>query len=256
MKHTTQTASTRAKLGKYAFFLGSAATLVGRAGAQTAAQFTFDTSYSTGASGTTGSSTGGTSGMLVAEIGTGTAIGVHASAATVYSFPAGSASAKAFSSNNWTGGDYYQFTINATAFTSASVSFDMSRSATGPNGFVLQYSTNGGTSFTNFTTFSASSIALGTAATNGANSYSFDLSAVTALSNNATDVFRLTSDGTNSAGATTIAAAGTDRVDTFTFGPANAAGVLGAVPEPSTLALLSIAGAGAVTMAARRRKRA
>ena len=91
MKHTTQAASTRAKLGKYAFFLGSAATLIGRAGAQTVAQFTFENSYSTGAAGTTGTgaSTGATSGMLTAEVGLGTAIGVHALAVLGLQFPVG-----------------------------------------------------------------------------------------------------------------------------------------------------------------------
>lgn len=247
-----------AKLTKYAFVLGSAATLVGRAAAQTAAQFTFENSYSSGTAGTvgTGASTGGTSGMLTAEVGTGTAIGVHALATTVYSFPAGSGSVHAFSSNGWALGDYYQFSINATGFTSAAISFDMARSATGPVGFILQYSSNGGTSFTNFTTFSATTVGFSTSATSGATAYTFDLSAVTALSNNANDVFRLTSDGSNSAGTTGIATGGTDRVDTFTFGPLNAAGVPSAAPEPSTLALLSIAGAGAAAMITRRRRRA
>lgn len=248
MKRTITTGFTRANLTKYAFVIGSGAALIGRAGAQTAALFSFESSYSSGAGGTAGGSTGAVSGPLTAEVGLGTAIGVHAAATTVYSFPAGFNSVRSFSSNVWAAGDYYQFSINATGFTSAIISFDMARSSTGPNGFTLQYSSNGGTTFSNFTTFSASSVAFSTGVASPSNVYNFDLSGISALSNNATDVFRLTADGTNSTGGV-VASGGTARVDNFQFGPAQPV-----VPEPSTIALLSIAGAGAVMTAVRRRR--
>src|ERR1700722_20106579 len=42
---------------------------------------------------------------VIAETGSGTASGVHASAAAVYSTPAGNGSSKSFNANTWTVGD-------------------------------------------------------------------------------------------------------------------------------------------------------
>ena len=81
-----------------------------------------------------------------------------------------------------------------------------------------------------------------TGSSNAAFNVSANLSTITGL-NNTLDYFRI-------AAASTGASTGTDRVDNFLLtGTASAA-----VPEPSTLALLSVAGTGAA-LAARRRKK-
>ena len=253
MKQTQQKGSKRAKLGRYAFFLGSAATLIGRAAADTLASFGFD-AYTAG-------SVGMLSGTLAPDSGTGAASGSHAASAT-YSFVAGNGSAKSFSSNTWAVGDYYQFQISAPGYMNLAVSFDMARSATGDPGFNLLYSADG-TTFSLFTSFSvyaptttgtstftsggggtttASGVpAFASGSSNSAFNLSFDFSAVTALNNIATDFFRVV------ANTTPGSTSGTDRIDNFI--------VTGtAVPEPSTLALFSAAGIGAAIAARRRRK--
>ena len=73
--------------------------------------------------------------------------GLHASSSTVWSNPAGNASAKSVSSNNWGVGDYYQFSFSTTGYTAISITWDQTGSGTGPRDFKVQYSTNG-TSFT------------------------------------------------------------------------------------------------------------
>ena len=57
-------------------------------------------------------------------------------------------------------------------------------------------------------------------------------------------------DPANTSGGSTVGSTGTSRLDNFIE-----TGTAAAAPEPSSVALLSIAGAGAV-LAARRRKRA
>src|ERR1700744_5961826 len=71
-----------------------------------------------------------TAGPLAAEIGTGSALGHHASAAAVYSTPAGNGSSHSFSSNNWSVGDYYQFSVSTLGDTDVSFSWDQTSSST------------------------------------------------------------------------------------------------------------------------------
>ncbi|HEV7397606.1 MAG TPA: hypothetical protein VGN86_13940, partial [Pyrinomonadaceae bacterium] len=70
---------------------------------------------------------------------------LHASASTVWSNPAGNASVKSVSSNNWAVGDYYQFLFSTSGYTAISITWDQTGSATGPRDFKVQYSTNGTT---------------------------------------------------------------------------------------------------------------
>ena len=79
-----------------------------------------------------------------------------------------------------------------------------------------------------------------------ASEYTFDLSTVTALDDQSSVFFRLVDTSTTSANAGTVAGGGTDRVDNFTV-------TATAVPEPSTIALLTLGGAAGLV--ALRRKR-
>ena len=142
-------------------------------------------------------------------VGAGNAGGVHASASTVWSTPAGNGSTFSFSSNNWAIGDYYQFSTSTLNNTDIQVSWHQTRSSTGPSDFKLAYSTDG-TTFTDFDTYIVPANTWSTSGSPVAGSiFTRDLSAVTALDNQATVYFRLIA---TIAGA----AAGSNRVDNFT----------------------------------------
>ena len=179
--------------------------------------------------GVTASATPGTSpvitvGSAAADSGVLTAgssfTGLHASASTVWSNPAGNASAKSVSSNNWAVGDYYQFSFSTSGYGAISITWDQTGSATGPRDFKAQYSTNG----TTFTDASGTNSTYALTAQTWANSGSpqaasrrtLDLSSVLALVNQSTVYIRLVDTSTTSINAGTVAAAGTGRVDNFT----------------------------------------
>src|SRR5262245_52162078 len=173
----------RARRGLLALAIALGTTGAGSAAwAATIASWTFETSQPA------------TAGPHAAEVGLGSASGLHAGAST-YSSPAGNGSAHSFSSNAWAVGDYYQFQVSTTGMQGVIFSWDQTASNTGPGHFQLQYSTGG--PFTNF----------GGVITVGANlnppgfwnattsfpdyTHSVDLSSVTALNNAASIILRL-----------------------------------------------------------------
>lgn len=190
-----------------------------------------------------------TAGPYNAESGTGSALGFHATTST-YSSPAGNGSAKSFSSNGWSVGDYYQFKASTVGYEKIGISFDQTGSATGPASFGLSYSTDG----TNFTQFAKYTVLLNGATgllswspANGVQSgyhNSFDLSSVTALNGKSTVTFRLIDLSTTSINGGTVASGGTDRVDNVTITGTQA------VPEPASMVAL---GVGVAAMVRRRR---
>ncbi|MBX3421074.1 MAG: PEP-CTERM sorting domain-containing protein [Pirellulaceae bacterium] len=211
----------------------------GRASAAlvTIANWTFETSAPT------------TAGPHVAEgglqAGVAPAIGFHTSGSTVYSTPVGNGSARSFSSNTWTTiGDYYRFQVDLTGYQNAVVSWDQTRSGTGPAAFELQYSTNG----TTFTTLNSYTVLANTAPPapgvwNGTTAYSYysfgPISLTSAVDNEATVYVRMRS-------TVTAATAGTNRVDNILIQAEQ-------IPEPSTLSMLGLA-VTAVSMIRSRRK--
>ena len=72
----------------------------------------------------------------------------HTLAAATYTSPAGNGSQYAFSSNNWSIGDYYEARVSTSNYSNISVSWDQTRSSTGPASFELIFSVDGGTSWT------------------------------------------------------------------------------------------------------------
>jgi hypothetical protein len=136
---------------------------------------------------------------IFADIGSGSASGLHASAATVWSSPAGNGSTNAFSSDHWAPRDYYQFAVSTTGFTNNTLASDQTGSGTRLIDFSLQYSFDG----SSFSTFGSSFLVLSngasannegrgitTAAWNVSGSVQsvftefFDLSSLTALADN------------------------------------------------------------------------
>lgn len=187
-----------------------------------------------------------TSGPFAAELGVNAASS-FASGTTggTYSNPVGNGSAESYSSNGWNVGEYYQFTTSTTGYDGVLVAFDQVSSGTGPQDFELSYSTDG----TTFTSAGAY-VVLANASPNNWSSgtpitsttYTYDLSAITALDNQPTIYLRLINTTTDAAsGSGLVAATGTSRVDNVVI----------AVPEPTTLGLL----AGLGVTALRRRGR-
>jgi Immunoglobulin domain len=191
-----------------------------------------------------------TAGPFSPEVGSGSASGHHAGAAT-YSHPAGNASASSFSANTWATGDYYQFSVSTLGFQSIVVSFDQSISGTGPRDFNFQYSTDG----TTFTTFGSSYIALTNGATannegtgkttstwgtSGTRQSAYtdtnDLTAISAINNQSTVYFRIVmADNLNGNGVTLSGTAGACRVDNFTVTGTSLSSTPSIVNQPLSL---------------------
>ncbi len=179
-------------------------------------------------------------GPLAADVGSGSASGTHASAAT-WSHPAGNGSPSSLSVNTWAIGDYFQFNLSTIGFSGIQLSFDQTGSGTGPGVFGLFYSVNG----SSYAQFGGNYNVLPNAAPNptwNATTYNsiytstFNLSSITALNNASAVSFRLVDMSTTSAAGGTVAAGGTGRVDNFVV----------SVPEPSTLVLAGLGGAASL----------
>jgi len=199
----------------------------------TIAKWTFDT--------LTGTTTASSTANLSADIGAGTGVGVHA-AASAWNFVSGNGSTGALSGNTWASNDYFQFTVNASAYEDIFIQWDQARSSTGPTSFKLQYSTDG-SSFTDVSGATALSIKItGTGGSfvfsDGSTGsswttakyatdagFAIDLSSISQIEKQNTLVFRIVS-------TVTPASGGTTRIDNVTI-----SGV--GVPTISTTGTLS-----------------
>jgi hypothetical protein len=204
------------------------------AGAVVLAAWTFEPQPFTDAEGlnlTVGPTVLASSGVFAA---TSTATGLHASAATDWTTPAGNISTDSYGVNTFTVGDYFQFATESTGYTGITITFDQTGSSTGPKDFKVQYSADG-ISYTDL--LGGAYVVLVNGAPNPSwgpltggtmYSYSFDLAAVTALDNDSSIFFRLTNTSTTSINGGTVATGGTSRVDNF---------VVSGIPEPSAMLL-------------------
>ena len=215
---------------------------------------TYNAANSTGANGPT----------LFAEAGLGAGVavatGVHASSSATWSNPGGNGSVESFSVNTWAVGDYFQFSTSSLGYSGISLGWDQTGSSTGPTNFSLLYSTDSGANFTQFATyalvkstgnlinFSDSTTGSGWSSTKTAinTSFSYDFSSITGLNNNSNIVFRLSQRDNITTGTTTVAAAGTGRIDNVI--------ITASVPEPSSGALLVLGGVSLVAVRSLRKK--
>lgn len=166
--------------------------------------------------------------------------------ATSFTSPAGNGSAYSFSSNVWKAGDWYQAAFITTGYTGIGFSFDMTRSSTGPATWLIEMSTNGGTSFSTlvatYTPIVAGATGSGTASwTAGSNQAAFTTSInLDATADDAASVIvriRALVDPVNSTGV--YQAGGTARIDNIMVNGS-------AVPTPGALALVGLAGIAGV----------
>lgn len=214
------------KAHRIALISGILSALSMSASADVLANWTFETSIPA------------TSGPFAAESGlfaaSSFANGLHTGAST-YSSPVGNGSAHSFSSNGWTTiGDYYQFSTSTVGFENILITFDQTRSSTGPSSFDLEYSTDG----TTFVTLTDNYVVLqnGLApnaswTTAGPRVAAYQVGPTAgpaALNDQATIYFRLRSE-------VTVASTGTNRVDNVIIEGTP-------IPEPSSLALLALGG--------------
>ena len=167
--------------------------------------------------------------------------GFHTASATTWSSPAGNGGAYSLSSNNWATGDYYQVSMATTGYSDISVSWDQTRSGSGPASFSLTMSTDGGANFTtllaSYTVVQAGFAGTGTTAWSSVTNQSgFTTTKIVGISaaNQGNVLFRFSSLATTSA-------AGTNRVDNIS--------VTGTIPAPGAAALIGLAG-----LVARRRR--
>lgn len=205
------------------FFLTTAP--VSRAQEVIVASWTFEGEFTTGS--------GQTIGPISAEVGAGVAGGFHADNQTSWTTPAGNGSPRSLSSNRWSAGDYYQFEISTSGVWDLALSWDLTRSSTGPSEWELQYSTN--LDLENFVTLGGPFMVTDHSWSNSSfvsgSRFSMDLSELEDLNDKESIIFRLVT-------LSSPGWQGTARVDNFT---------VTAIPEPSTWTLIlgSIALAGA-----------
>ena len=180
-----------------------------------------------------------------ADQGTGTAgsmlSSAHAASAATYSSPSGNGSTYSLSSNNWTIGDNYQVAFSTIGSAGLSISWDQTRSSTGPSVFDALVSIDGGVTWTNLLTgysvVQAGFAGTGTTSWNTVtNQVGFTQTVALGLAaENLADVrVRFSS-------TVTTAAAGTNRIDNIM--------VTNNIPSPGAIALLGLAG-----LVARRRR--
>ena len=170
--------------------------------------------------------------------------GFHTASATTWSSPTGNGGTYSLSSNNWATGDYYQVSMATTGYSDISVSWDQTRSGTGPASFSLTMSTDGGANFTTllatYNVVQAGGAGTGTSSWNSVtNQTGFTTTTIVGISaaNKGNVLFRFSS-------LSTTAAAGTNRVDNISV-----TGAVDPVPTPGAIALIGLAG-----LVARRRR--
>jgi len=147
----------------------------------------------------------------------------HNTSSTTWSFPTGNGSSRSLSSNNWSVGNYYQFSFSTVGYSQINVTWDQISSSTGPKDFKVQYSIDGSTFSDATGTNSIYSVLVNTspnAWTSGTpvtdSRYTLDFSSVSSLDNQSAVYIRLVDNSTTSAGGGTVAGTGTCRVDNFT----------------------------------------
>jgi hypothetical protein len=196
------------------------------------ADWTFETSAPNAPTGTTAGPYNAESGVYSGS--TSQASGLHASSSTTWPSNVGNGSTHSFNSDHWASGDYYQFTTSSVGYNSIMITLSAVGSSTGPKNFKLDYSTDGITFFDSGYTYSLVSSPTWSSSTTHSDStenFSFYLTSITALNNDAAIYFRLIDTSATTGGAINggdVGISGASRVDDFAI-----SGEIAAVPEPA-----------------------
>lgn len=208
-------------------------------------QWTFETAPPADLSNSSSSPT------VIADVGNGSASGVHGSGNTDWSTPPGNGSANSFSANTWAVGDYWQFQVRTLGFEDIALSWDQASSGTGPKDFKLQFSTTG-TLFSDFGNYvvqenPSSSLNWNSTTYRSGFLIQMDLSLNNELEDLSSVYFRLVNTSTAKANGTLGAASagGASRIDNFTVNGTAIERVPVSTPDAgSSLLLLSLAFGG------------
>ena len=172
----------------------------------------------------------GTGPSVTADVGNGTANGLHASAGSDWGTATGNGSSNSFSVNGWAANDYFQFSLSTVGSSNIFITFSQTGSGTGPRDFSLQYSLTGaGGAFIPFASYAVLENTSGNGGVWSTTLYrpnyqfTFDLSSITGLNNNPNIAFRLVNTSAVSTNGGAVGTAGTSRVDDF-YVSANAPG--------------------------------
>ncbi len=169
-------------------------------------------------------------------------LGHHSLATSVWSSPSGNGSARSLSSNGWSTGDYYQVAVSTTGYNDISISWDQTRSSTGPSSFEVFASNDGGSVWTSlgaYTVTQAGAAGSGTTSWNATTNqpgFFTETRSVGGAADTSTVLFQFRS-------LVTSSSAGSNRIDNIVISG-------NAVPAPGAFALLGVAG-----LLARRRRR-
>ncbi|MCZ2224071.1 MAG: T9SS type A sorting domain-containing protein [Chitinophagales bacterium] len=146
---------------------------------------------------------------------------LHASSTSAWTTPAGNGSSKSASGNGWAAGDYWQFKVSTTGYSSIGLAWDQMGSNTGPKSFILQYSIDG-TSFTDVPSsgYDIANDQWSAGTYKPISTRTADLSSITALNNQPFIYIRFTVAAGSTAinGSSQIAVAGTSRIDNVYIG--------------------------------------
>lgn len=157
----------------------------------------------------------------------------HALAASTYTSPAGNGSTYSFSSNNWSAGDYYEARSSTLGYSDIYLSWDQTRSSTGPSSFLLKMSVDGGANFTTLLAYTVLQSGGGGAPATWSTTTTFAMYrtqlSVADAANRAEVIFRFES-------VASAASTGSNRIDNVYISSG------GAVPGPGALALVGLAG--------------
>ena len=173
------------------------------------------------------STTGATNGPHAPEAGSGSATGFHANTAGGWSSPAGNGSNNAWNGNNWTQGDYFQFEVSTVGLEDVTLSWDQTRSSSGPATWDLQYATSASGPLTTLSDNYDLPVVTWSTATAGGTTFSADLSSVTSVDNSPVVVFRIVAD------SSPTSATGSSRLDNVIVSGTP-------IPEPAAGMLLGL----------------